>query len=186
MYADAVFRTSLGWVHAQASHRGITRLQFSRRRPAVRSSAAAPDSVCHSERSEESHRSSETAPGKAQQHLRALQRDIRDYLAGKITRFTVAVDLRHVSPFHLAALRMAARIPFGRVMTYGDLAGCLGRPGAARAVGQAMARNPVPILIPCHRVVARSGLGGYGMGSHLKARLLRLEAKALAREGRPR
>lgn len=162
----AVFRTSLGWVHARASHRGITHLQFSWRRPTVRSFAA--------------------VRGRAKQRLRTLQREMTDYLAGKITRFTIAVDLRDVAPFHLAALRMAARIPFGRVMTYGDLARRLGSPRAARAVGQAMARNPVPILIPCHRVVARSGLGGYGLGLHLKARLLRLEAKALARQGRPR
>jgi methylated-DNA-[protein]-cysteine S-methyltransferase len=73
-------------------------------------------------------------------------------------------------------LRALARVSYGRTVTYGELAARVGQPRGARAVGQAMARNPVPLVIPCHRVVASGGgLGGYGGGLALKRRLLDLE-----------
>ena len=73
-----------------------------------------------------------------------------------------------------------ARIPRGEVRTYGELAAIVGRPRAARAVGTAMARNPVPLLVPCHRVVPSSGgVGNYGFGSDLKAKLLAGEGVVL-------
>ncbi len=69
------------------------------------------------------------------------------------------------------------RIPYGATMTYGEIATRLGNPGAARAVGSANGRNPIPIVVPCHRVVAAGGkLGGYGGGGVLKRQLLDLEA----------
>lgn len=104
------------------------------------------------------------------------QREIREYLAGRRRRFTVPLDLSGLSPFHRRVLRAARRIPFGCTATYRDLARRAGSPLAARAVGRAMARNPVPLVIPCHRVVAAGGgLGGYGGGLALKRRLLVLE-----------
>ena len=88
-------------------------------------------------------------------------------------RTDVPVDLSSRSPFHQEVLRATARIPRGEVRTYGELAEIVGRPRAARAVGTAMARNPVPLLVPCHRVVPSSGgVGNYGFGSGLKAKLL--------------
>ena len=95
-------------------------------------------------------------------------------------RTDVPVDLSARSPFHQEVLRATARIPRGEVRTYGELAEAVGRPRAARAVGTAMARNPVPLLVPCHRVVPSSGgVGNYGFGSDLKAKLLAGEGVVL-------
>jgi len=115
-----------------------------------------------------------------------VARQLDEYFAGRRTEFDLAVDLevselsdlqRHV----LATLR--DEVPYGETITYGELAELAGRPGAARAVGTAMSRNPVPFLVPCHRVVAAGGIGGYGGGAQgvaLKRALLDLEAR-----GRP-
>lgn len=86
------------------------------------------------------------------------------------------VDLSDLTPFEQAALKKAAQIPPGEVRSYAWVAREIGKPKAARAVGQVMARNPVPVLYPCHRVVDSSGdLHNYGFGIEMKARLLRLE-----------
>ena len=95
-------------------------------------------------------------------------------------RTDVPVDLSSRSPFHQEVLRATARIPRGEVRTYGELAEAVGRPRAARAVGTAMARNPVPLLVPCHRVVPSSGgVGKFGFSSDLKAKLLANEGVVL-------
>ena len=105
----------------------------------------------------------------------------RDLATGKlVARTDVPVDLSSRSVFHQEVLRATARIPRGEVRTYGELAAIVGRPRAARAVGTAMARNPVPLLVPCHRVVPSSGgVGNYGFGSDLKAKLLAGEGVVL-------
>ena len=93
-----------------------------------------------------------------------------------------SVDLSDLTPFEQQALRAAASIPPGEVRSYAWIAGKIGRPKAARAVGQAMARNPVPLLMPCHRVVGSSGdLHNYGYGLEMKARLLTMEGYRLER-----
>ncbi|MDI3298001.1 MAG: methylated-DNA--[protein]-cysteine S-methyltransferase [Bacillota bacterium] len=99
---------------------------------------------------------------------------LQAYLAGRLRRFDLPLDLRG-TPFQLAVWRELLRLPYGRTVAYGELASRLGRPRAARAVGGAMAANPVPLIVPCHRVVAGKGLGGYGGGLEMKRRLLRLE-----------
>ncbi len=92
----------------------------------------------------------------------------------------VPIDLSTVSAFQLKVLNALRRVPRGAVRTYAWLAKKAGRPGAARAVGNTMARNPVPILIPCHRVVpASGGVGNYGLGAALKRELLRREGVAV-------
>ena len=86
------------------------------------------------------------------------------------------VDITELSPFEQSALRAAASIPAGEVRSYGWIAESIGQPSAARAVGRAMARNPVPLLYPCHRVVDATGaLHQYAYGVELKARILELE-----------
>jgi len=106
------------------------------------------------------------------------EREIVEYLAGRRRRFTVPADLSAAPPFHRKVLAALARVPYGRTVTYGQLAARAGRPRAARAVGSCVARNPVPLVIPCHRVVASGGLGGFGGGLDMKRRLLALEAGA--------
>lgn len=92
----------------------------------------------------------------------------------------VEVDLKHVPEFHRRVYELARAIPRGETLTYGEVATRLGEPGAARAVGQALGRNPVPIVVPCHRVVAASGLGGFSAegGAATKARMLSIEGAA--------
>jgi len=111
---------------------------------------------------------------------REVQRQLRDYFAGRRRDFDlpVATDL---PPFTARVLDAVARIPFGQTRSYGDVAGTVGNPRAARAVGQAVGSNPLPLLIPCHRVLAAGGaLGGFGGGLSWKRFLLDLEDAAYA------
>lgn len=102
---------------------------------------------------------------------------------GEISLDLVALD--SCPPFQQAVLRAAARIPRGQVRTYGEIAAHLGKPGAARAVGNALANNPFPLVVPCHRVVRAGGhLGGFGGGSTMKRVLLALEGVAVDAAGR--
>jgi methylated-DNA-[protein]-cysteine S-methyltransferase len=103
---------------------------------------------------------------------------LNEYFAGERRRFELAVDLSALTPFQRSVLEVACRIAPGEVWTYHRVAEALQRPRSSRPVGQALARNPVPIVVPCHRVIASDGgLGGYSGGSGLKAKswLLQLE-----------
>jgi methylated-DNA-[protein]-cysteine S-methyltransferase len=106
-----------------------------------------------------------------------VARELDRYFDGRLRRFTVPVVLDDVSqPFRRVVLETLAReVPYGETVSYGELAELAGRPGAARAVGTAMATNPVPIVVPCHRVLAAHGLGGYGPGLDVKRALLARE-----------
>ena len=85
------------------------------------------------------------------------------WFAGRRTTLPLTVDLAELSPFRRTVLETLAReVPWGETVTYGELAALAGRPGAARATGSALRANPVPFVIPCHRVVAAGGIGGYG------------------------
>lgn len=104
------------------------------------------------------------------------RRELSEYFEGSRTRFELPLDLRVAAEFRLRVMNELARVPYGSVTTYGALAAKAGRPAAARAVGTIMNRNPVPIVLPCHRVVGASGsLVGYGGGLQRKEQLLRLE-----------
>ncbi len=110
----------------------------------------------------------------------AITRELCAYAEGKCREFDLPVDLSATRPFQRAVLAAIAKIPFGETRSYGWVARAIGKPGAARAVGQALHTNPIPIIIPCHRIVASDGsLGGYGGGLPMKIKLLRLEGVAV-------
>jgi methylated-DNA-[protein]-cysteine S-methyltransferase len=110
---------------------------------------------------------------------RQVARELEQYATGRRRTFSFAVS-PDGSAFDHSVWKHVAAIPYGCTRTYGEIAHALGRPGAARAVGAANGRNPVPLVIPCHRVVAAGGgLGGYGGGLDLKRRLLSLEQPRL-------
>ena len=105
-----------------------------------------------------------------------VKRELDEYFEGRRRDFALPVDLRVQSDFTRAVLQQLARVPYGEVTTYGALAARSGRPRAARAVGTIMNRNPIPIVLPCHRVVGSTGsLVGYGGGLDRKRLLLDLE-----------
>ena len=109
-------------------------------------------------------------------------KQVQEYLDGKRTTFDLPLDMSRMSEFQRRVLGIALKIPRGKVLTYGDVARAIGKPQASRAVGQALGHNPVPIVIPCHRVLGSDGsLHGYsgGGGIQTKAWLLRLEGAAV-------
>ncbi|MFE3598473.1 methylated-DNA--[protein]-cysteine S-methyltransferase [Streptomyces sp. NPDC059142] len=104
-------------------------------------------------------------------------RELAAYFAGELREFGLPLDWTLSSGFNRQVLReLAAGVPYGTVVGYGDLARRVGRPTAAQAVGVAMGSNPLPVVVPCHRVVeSHGGLGGFGGGLETKRRLLALE-----------
>jgi methylated-DNA-[protein]-cysteine S-methyltransferase len=120
-------------------------------------------------------------------YLRRAYRQVRAFLHGRRSRITFPIDLSNLPPFWRFALQECGRVSRGTTISYGELAVRMGRPNAARAVGQAMAGNPLPIGVPCHRVVgADRTLTGFGAGLDVKRRLLELEGHQIAPEGESR
>ncbi|MCE1229987.1 MAG: methylated-DNA--[protein]-cysteine S-methyltransferase [Firmicutes bacterium] len=149
-----IFETELGWMALAWSSRGLRLLRFTGPEPL--------------------EVETRTAPIWVQEAAEALTR----HLAGEsvdLGRF--ALDLQGLTPFARRVLEALRHTKLGEVFTYGHLARLAGSPGAARAVGQVMARNPLPIFIPCHRVVASNGPGGFSLFGNLdtKERLMALE-----------
>lgn len=109
--------------------------------------------------------------------LRRVADEVRDYLRGNRTAFDCSVDLTGATDFNRKVLECVREIPYGALRSYKWVAAQIGHPRATRPVGQALSRNPVPIIIPCHRVVNSDGtLGGYsGGGPDMKRRLIAVE-----------
>ena len=158
-----IFNTSLGWVGISGSRDGLRRLVLPQPSP------------------EEAFRllnegilkQNEAEAGS----FGDLPERIRDYLSGKPVSFPDKLDLSKASPFQRSVWQKEQSIPYGETRTYAWVAAELGMPKAARAVGQALARNPLPIVIPCHRVICSNGnLGGFSGGLGWKQRLLEIEA----------
>jgi methylated-DNA-[protein]-cysteine S-methyltransferase len=110
----------------------------------------------------------------------AVRRELDEYFEGRRTEFDLPLDVSRVPEFQRVVLHELALVPYGEVTTYGALAARVGKPRAARAVGGAMNRNPIPIVLPCHRIVGANGsLTGYAGGLDVKLRLLQLEGAML-------
>jgi methylated-DNA-[protein]-cysteine S-methyltransferase len=109
-----------------------------------------------------------------------VRRELDEYFAGTRTRFDIPLDWSLTSPFQQTVLRATFAIPFGQTRTYGEIAAEAGSPGAARAAGTALGRNPMPVVVPCHRILrGGGGLGGYTGGLDRKRLLLGVEGAAV-------
>ncbi|WP_270135115.1 methylated-DNA--[protein]-cysteine S-methyltransferase [Kribbella sp. CA-293567] len=110
--------------------------------------------------------------------LLAAGKQLQGYFAGELTAFDLPLSVRSGSQFERAVWERLKQIPYGEMQTYGDIAKALGDPGAARAVGVACNRNPIAVVVPCHRVVGAGGkMVGFGGGIPAKRHLLELEAR---------
>ena len=109
----------------------------------------------------------------------SAERQILEYLDGKRQAFDLPFAISGTS-FQLSVWNAARLIPYGETVTYGELAQIIGKPRAARAVGNALGSNPLPLIVPCHRIVAAGGIGGFGFGVDIKRTLLRLEGVAIS------
>jgi methylated-DNA-[protein]-cysteine S-methyltransferase len=117
-----------------------------------------------------------TEPG--DEVLHGVMDQLRAYFAGELTEFTVPLSVRGGTAFERSVWREMTTIPYGATRTYGEVAAAVGDRGAARAVGVACNRNPLPVIVPCHRIVGAGGkLVGFGGGLDRKRRLLELEAR---------
>ena len=97
--------------------------------------------------------------------LSEAKEQIKAYFKGDLQQFSLPLDLQETSPFTVRVLKEVSKIPFGSLVNYGELASRIGSPSASRAVGGALGRNPIPIIIPCHRVITKSGhIGGFSAG----------------------
>jgi len=160
-----IFPSSLGWMAVVHCGRVLTRLAFGYPEPDAAAGALDTES---------------SKKARPDDWERQLIGRLQAYACGRREDFgDLAVDLGPLSRFQRRVYRRCRQIPYGRTLTYGRLAVLAGSPRAARAVGSCMARNPVPLVIPCHRVIRSGGEpGGYSApgGTRLKQRLLELEA----------
>lgn len=114
--------------------------------------------------------------------FRAVVRQLKEYFEGKRLVFRTPLDLDQGTPFQRKVWKALRNIPYGETVSYKEIAQAIGQPSASRAVGGANGANPIPIIVPCHRVVASDrGLGGYSAGLDIKTELLGLEARTRSR-----
>ncbi|MFQ6057950.1 MAG: methylated-DNA--[protein]-cysteine S-methyltransferase [Anaerolineae bacterium] len=157
-----VFETELGWIGVAVSGRGIVALNL----PHPTQEAALSDLRAQWPE----------ADLLTKEALGDLVDQMQRYAAGEQVAFHVNLDLSRQPPFRRRVLETTLRIPYSETRSYAWIARQIGKPRAYRAVGQALAANPIPIIIPCHRVVASDGgLGGYSGGLEVKRKLLALE-----------
>ena len=118
--------------------------------------------------------------GRAQEILADTRKQLTQYFAGDRKKFDLPFDLTG-TPFQVKAWKTLTRIPYGKTISYGEQAKAMRKTKAFRAVGSANGKNPIPIIIPCHRVIASNGgLGGYSLGLKMKRQLMKLEGISAA------
>lgn len=100
---------------------------------------------------------------------------INEFLRGERRTFELPLDLSNLTQFQQSVLTALSQVPFGQTKTYGELALAINNPKAVRAVGGALGKNPLPVILPCHRVLAGNGLGGFSLGLEMKRLLLKSE-----------
>jgi O-6-methylguanine DNA methyltransferase len=173
---STVFSSSVGPLFLAASGKGLVALEFDARLPGQQTIRPNPRDL----RTENGgiSKNSKAPSILFEENAEALQpyvRELEEYFAGQRRDFTFALDLRGTD-FQLACWRALLKIPYGETRSYGDIARAVDRPTGFRAVGMANNRNPIAIVVPCHRVIASDGtLCGYGGGLDIKRRLLELE-----------
>ncbi len=157
----------VGPLFLAASDRGLVALEFDRRLPGQQTIRPNPRDL----RAE----SKRVQFQESEPELRPYARELEEYFAGERRVFSFSLDLRGTE-FQVACWRALVEIPYGETRSYADIARAVGRPQGFRAVGMANNRNPIAIVVPCHRVIASDGtLCGYGGGLDVKRRLLELE-----------
>jgi len=168
----ATFTSPVGPLFLAASSRGLVALEFDARLPGQQTIRPNPrDLRSESERAKGKDVRFEPSPAA----MRAYVQQLEEYFASQRRQFTFPLDLRG-KEFQLACWRALVAIPYGETRTYADIARAVGKSGAFRAVGMANNRNPVAIVVPCHRVIGSDGtLCGYGGGLQIKRKLLELE-----------
>jgi methylated-DNA-[protein]-cysteine S-methyltransferase len=163
--AYTTVESPVGQLLVAATPRGLVRVAFEHDRP---------DAVI-----EELSRLISSRALRAPQRLDEVRRELDQYFEGKRRRFDFPLDWMLSRGFTRKVLRATARVPYGKVATYRDVAGRAGNLRAVRAAGNAVGANPIPIVVPCHRIIrSNGGLGGYGGGLDRKKFLLDLEAPA--------
>jgi O-6-methylguanine DNA methyltransferase len=167
---STMFTSPVGPLFLAASGRGLVALEFDRRLPGQQSIRPNPRDL-----RSESNRREGVQFEQSDDAMQPYVRELEEYFAGQRREFGFALDLRGTD-FQLACWRALLAIPYGETRTYADIARAVGRPQGFRAVGMANNRNPVAIVVPCHRVIASDGtLCGYGGGLDTKRKLLELE-----------
>ncbi len=160
--AYTVFKTAAGWVGILGSAKGIKRITLPQ---TSREKAVAELGNSDGEKP-------------AQNALADIQQRFISYFNGQNVEFPDKLDLSDATPFQRTVWTTARQIPYGETRSYGWVAQKTGKPGAARAVGQALGSNPLPVIVPCHRVISSDGgLGGFSGGLAMKRKLLALEKK---------
>ncbi len=174
---STVFTSPVGPLFLAASDKGLVALEFDARLPGQQTIRPNPRDLrsesgdCENQQAERP----EVRFEESKSAMRPYVRELEEYFARTRREFSFALDLRGTE-FQLACWRALLKIPYGETRSYADIARAVGRPRGFRAVGMANNRNPVAIVVPCHRVIASNGtLCGYGGGLDVKRKLLELE-----------
>ena len=158
-----IFKSPWGWMGLSESEKGIDGIAL------PKPSKRAIETVLR----DQSH---EPFQAGSSPRLETARRQLLDYLAGKRDTFDVPLDLSNGTAFQRQVWRVLQRVPYGKLRSYQWIAARVGGPQYARAVGNAVGANPIPIVIPCHRIVAQDAtLGGFSGGLSMKRKLLSLE-----------